>query len=393
MRRSLCPATYLLLCICLLAGLCAGPAWGGGDRQPAILEGFLFSREGPVTDGVVRAYADYPSLVAHRWAATSRPGEKPGQYVMEIAPGRYYFTAKGTSNGRPLFSYHGMNPITIDQPYRWLPFFLVASDGVRYSRGFQGISGRVFYKSAPLNRGIASVYAVDDRQFRGMGLLTNTLDDEGRFFFDLEPGSYVVIARQRRQGSDMGPLHKGDLFCYPANNPVEVRPDTESGIDIRCYPRDDLADFLDNPDQDPRGRREPQRRHASYWRETMHQEKGAPTIKATGQTTLTGTVTDLAGRPRRDLYVSAYPADNFPLFQMHVLRLITPYMTRTDEKGRFSLQMPAGVYYLVAREQLGQAPEPGEQYGLYEGNANHSVVVDQGPRPLAITIVVEPIMP
>ena len=77
-----------------------------------------------------------------------------------------------------------------------------------------------------------------------MGLLSNTLNDEGTFWFDLEQGSYVVIARKRFNATNMGPLRKGDLFCYAEPNPVQVTPSTSCDISISCYPRDDLDAFL-----------------------------------------------------------------------------------------------------------------------------------------------------
>ncbi len=376
----------------LLAICVATAAAGGGPAATVIVEGYVFSRQGPVTDGTVRVYADFADLTADRPVAVSKPGEKPGHYVLEMEPGRYYFTARATVAGRPYFSYHGLNPVTVDPPYHWLPFFVVAADPLTTEAGFQGISGQVFYKDQPLSQGIVSVYPADDDQFRGMGLLTNSLDEEGRFFFDLEPGDYVVVARHRRHGSEMGPLRRGDLFCYPAANPITVTADTESIVTVRCYPRDDLADFLDDPALDPRGRREPQRRHASYWRADRLAQGELPAAAAT-PITLSGRVIGLDGRPQPGLVVTAYPADDVPLFQMHVLRLITPYMTRTDADGRFRLAMPTGTYYLQARQQIGKAPEAGELYGLYEGNANHSVTLTPGPPPAPVTITVEPIMP
>jgi len=52
-----------------------------------------------------------------------------------------------------------------------------------------------------------------------------------------------------------------------------------------------------------------------------------------------------------------------------------------------------GMYYLVAREILGQAPDYPERYGLYEGNANHSIEVSSGEKIDPITIYVDRIMP
>jgi hypothetical protein len=107
-----------------------------------------------------------------------------------------------------------------------------------------------------------------------------------------------------------------------------------------------------------------------------------------------GTITDLSGKPMEGLYVTAYPADQFPLFQMYVIRLITKYMAQTDESGQYQLNLEAGgTYYLVAREKIGEAPDHLEFYGLYEGNPNHSITVGPDMDTSKVDIVVERIMP
>ena len=43
---------------------------------------------------------------------------------------------------------------------------------------------------------------------------------------------------------------------------------------------------------------------------------------------MTGTVRDISGLPAGGLYVKAYPAEQFPLFQMFVIRLIDRFFTQ-----------------------------------------------------------------
>ncbi|MEW6427539.1 MAG: hypothetical protein AB1568_05840 [Thermodesulfobacteriota bacterium] len=358
----------------------------------AVIEGIVFSRNGPAADAVVRAFADVPALIAGRPAAVSTAADKPGHYHLELPPGRYFLTAVA-GDGKDLFAYHGINPLEVEDGSRWLPFFVVEQTPVTTGGDFQGISGQVLYKGKPLKSGSASVYPASDRHFRGMGLLTNTLDEEGRFYFDLEPGSYVVVARHHRQGGEMGPIRRGDLFCYPAANPVTVAAGRESRLAVECYPRDDLADFLDVKEADPRGRKETQRRASSFWQQDISQSGELPEAYPGGPAQLSGTVVDPAGRPQPGLIVTAYSAEEYPLFQMYVLRLISPHITRTDAGGNFRLALPGGSYYLVARENLGAAPDQGERYGLYEGSANHSIAVAAGRETTGATITVGPIMP
>jgi hypothetical protein len=367
---------------------------GGSDSFAALVEGIVITTEEPLADSRVFAYPDFASLASKSNGIESRPGEKPGQFRIELAPGKYFFIARGYENGNRMYSYHGLNPVTVPEDYLWLPFFAVESNSPKYLEGPPGIGGFVFYKGKPLQSGMVSVYPLSSTSFRGMGLLTNTLDSNGRFWFDLEPGSYVVIARKRLGNTNMGPLQKGDLFCYAEANPIQVRESQSCEMEIFCYPRDDLNAFLENRQQDPRGRREERRRTAS-----LHETKFEDAAKIRAgmlqrPIKVSGTITDLAGKPMEGLYVSAYPADQFPLFQMYVIRMITEYMAQTDKNGQYRLNLEAGrTYYLVARERIGDAPDHLELYGLYEGNVNHSITVGPDIDTSQVDIVVEGIMP
>ena len=65
-----------------------------------------------------------------------------------------------------------------------------------------------------------------------------------------------------------------------------------------------------------------------------------------------------------------------------------------DGDGRFSIVLnDGGMYYLVAREILGEAPDNPERYGLYEGNPNHSIEITRGEQEEEVTIYVDRIMP
>jgi len=378
------------LIACFLTSL-----WTVQAFADTLIEGIVFSTKGPIADAVVHAYPDVESLFNKKNSISSRPGEKPGQFKLSLPPGNYYLVAEGMVGDTAMFSYHGINPISITDQSHWIPFFAVETPPVRFEPGTTGISGTVYYKGAALAGGTVSVYPLSDKQFRGMGLFTNSLDDDGRFYFDLEPGYYVVVARKRQQDSTMGPLGPKDLFCYPATNPIPVEEDVISGIHINCYPRNDLEGFLDKDAIDPRGRKQEGRRTASL-QDTEINMVPDPGLQGprTGVTGISGRVLDLEGNPQAGLYVAAYPANGNSLFQMHILRLITKYIAKTDDNGHFSIMLDGGgMYYLVAREILGQAPDYPERYGLYEGNANHSIEVAPGEQEEAVTIYVDRIMP
>ncbi|MCL7489183.1 MAG: carboxypeptidase-like regulatory domain-containing protein [Desulfobulbaceae bacterium] len=357
------------------------------------LEGIVLSEKGPVVDVVVTAYPDYSSLLNKQNGIRSTPGEKPGQYRLTVPEGKYYLVASGNDGSTPLFGYHGLNPIHVEEGYRWIPLVAMPVDHAECEPGFQGIGGRVLYKGRPVENSSVTVYPLTDEPFRGMGLFTNTVPEDGTFWFDLDPGRYVVIARKRNGGGAIGPISKGDLLCYFSGNPVQVPPAQSCMIDVPCYPRNDIDAFLAEDATDPRGKKEKTRVSASL-REV--DEKDSARLLAGDirrPAFITGRVTTLTGFPLSSLYISAYPADGQDLFQMYVLRMKTEHMTRTDDKGFFRLELRSGSYYLVARERVGDAPIAGEYYGIYEGTPNHSIDLQPNEIKTGVHIIAESIMP
>lgn len=361
--------------------------------QAATVEGVALTEKGPVPGAVMRAYRTFADLRDNAHALISRPGPKPGQYRLELPAGRYYLTASGQGpDGEPLFAYHGLNPISIDDGYHWIPFLLQAAVPARCASGAPGIGGRVLYKGTPISHGSVSAYTLKDEPFRGMGLLTNSLGLDGSFWFDLAPGDYMVIARQRKDDTSIGPLKKGDLFCYPSANPITITPATACQVELECYPKNALESFLDKGANDHRGKRKETARLRASLKQTSMEEASRP---APGGmlAVIAGQVRDINGQPMPGLVVTAYPGDGLPLFQMYILRFRSDFSAKTDSQGLFRLEVRPGLYYLVARKLVGDAPNAGEPYGLYEGNANHSLRVEAGATQNGIDITVEPIMP
>lgn len=356
-----------------------------------MIEGIVLDNNGPASANVI-AYRSFSDLSHQTNGISSSAGSKPGQYILNLDPGKYYLVAKDSTHTPSLFGYHGLNPITIGDTYQWIPFFVLPEPPAQCESGFQGIGGTVLYKGAPISHGSVSAYTPDDEPFRGMGVLTNNISEDGKFWFELPPGRYVIIARQRQDDTAIGPLKKGDLFCYSAANPIEVQPANSCQMTLHCYPRDDMDHYLSQGAHDPRGKRQTARRDASLQNISM-QEAGEKNTNNDSMVIIAGRVIDLKGTPMPGLVVSAYPADDLPLFQMYVLRFKSEFLAKTDSKGFFRLEAKPGSYYLVARERVGDAPNVGEHYGLYEGNANHSLAVNKGETKNGIQLVVEPIMP
>jgi len=360
--------------------------------EAGVVEGVVFSEHGPAAEARVFAYSSYEDLVANRVSSKSEPGSKAGQYTLQLKPGTYYLVARAQLENRQFFSYHGVNPINVSDEYRWLPFLLVEESSATCSTGSkQGLSGQVIYKGQPVSGGVVSVYPWQDGKFRGMGLLTNTLDENGGFTFALESGNYVLIARKKQDIRGMGPVKQGDMFCYPSANPITVAEGQLCTIQINCYPRDNLDLFLNDDAVNPQGRKHDSRRQASLY-DLQPAETPAPIVAT--PTRISGRITDPSGLPRPGLVITAYPANGLDLFQMHIVRLITNDMGRSGIDGRFIIELEkGGDYYIVAREKVGEAPDRGELYGLYEGTVNHAVTVIQGENLSGVDVVVDRIMP
>lgn len=353
--------TLMLFCSLALGALgCPFPS------HSAIIEGAVLSDSGLIGNSSVHAYRTFEDLLRDAAFARSPEGARPGFYRLELPPGKYFLAASGMRNGKEYFSFHGANPIELgsESERLWLPFMAVPRFELDVKPAESArISGLIVYKGRPVSAAHVSLYSPLSGRFRGMGLLTSTTTDDGSFRFSPEPGEYVIIARKRMGAKGMVPLGRGDLFCYSAVNPVTVAADQEIGVTVPCYPKDDVAAFLNDGVVVKRVHRESER----------FREKKA--IAAPKMRMLSGRVTDAAQNPMKNLYVMAYAADSSALFQMHFIRTLPDQMVKTDEQGGYRMEVePNRSYYLVARERPGEAPYKGERYGLYEGNVNHRVV-------------------
>ncbi|MFW8601233.1 carboxypeptidase-like regulatory domain-containing protein [Desulfobacterota bacterium M19] len=353
------------------------------------VDGIVLSHNGPVPDARVMAYKSAMDMIKGRAAVVARQTGKPGEYHFDLPAGKYFFTARDSKNR--LYAYHGRNPIEVHDGRQWLPLFALPARPARCKAGIQGLGGQVIYKGKILRQGSVSVYNIGDVPYRGMGVLTNTIGDDGRFWFNLEPGRYMLFARQRHASSAMGPLKRGDLFCFSAASPITIKPALDCQVYLYCYPRDDIDSFLNTGALDPRAGHERQRRRDSLENTTV--TSSGRQAENRDFAIIAGRITNLAGHPVGGLFISAYSTDDQRLFEMYIVRFKSKYMTRSNNQGFFRLELPAGSYYLVARQRMGEAPVSGEYYGLYEGNSNHSITVGTGEFRTGIQLRVSHIMP
>lgn len=339
--------------------------------QSTLIEGIVLSEKGPVTNSHVHAYDEYKNIVKGVPAYTSTSGEKNGFFRLELPPGRYYLAASGEVEGRAYFSFHGANPVTIEDKDLWVPFMVVPRTTERINGApSTKLSGKVTFKGLPVPNAQVSIYPETSYDFRGMGFSTNTTDSSGLFEFNPEPGGYVIVARKRKDFIGFRPLEKGDLFCYFSGNPVTVEDSKETLIEIPCYPKDDLEAFL-NKNVYPSVLVKKSGKESVRFRESKI-DNSQYNFKIKGR------VTDLRGNSMKDLYVKAYRGKPSRMFQMLDVRLMPEYLVRTDMEGNYEIALnEKGTYYLVARELIGEAPAKGEYYGLYEGNTNHAVFIEE----------------
>jgi len=354
--------------------LVALPAWS------ATIEGVVVSPDGVLDDASVEAYRDIRDIGASPPVARSVPGERKGFYRLDLPAGRFWLVARGKRGETPFFSFHGANPITPKEESIWLPFAAVPVTPP-LPTAEPTLSGVVTWHDTPLAGASVAIYPAEYDQFKGVGIATRTTDDRGRFSVDLPAGSYRVVARKKQKGSGVG-VSRGDLFCYAPANPVSVTDVRGVSITVPCYPRDDIRAFQTGGEPVKRQRRESIR---------LRESDPTPVPVAT----MSGLVTDPAGAPLPGMEVIGFLRKETERFSMNLLRLKGDILARTDDRGRFSLPVPQhGSYILITRERKGGAPEPGERFGIYEGNTDHAVDSRTPPEPLRLVasrVITEPL--
>lgn len=350
------------------------------DALGAEINGIVLVEDGPLEGVLVKAYGRMSDISGGTPLYISEQGDKPGQYRLELPQGKYFITAEGKKSGESFFSFHGANPVQIQEDKLWLPFAAVPRIAVvKRSAVAAKISGTVSYHGVPVSDALVSVYPASDEQFKGLGLMTSSTSADGSFTVPISAGSYTVVARKRSQPFGSMPLRKGDLFCFHSDNPLTVAEKQEAQIEIPCYPRDDVQSFLATTAT------------VKKTREEFSRFRNLASPVETSTVTVRGRVNDTEGRPVPGISIQAYRATNETPFQMHYLRVMPDRQTEADSSGSYSITLPPGVaYYLVAREYSGMAPAKGELYGLYEGNVDH--LLESGAQATNADIIVGRLM-
>ncbi len=164
------------------------------------------------------------------------------------------------------------------------------------------------------------------------------LGGDGRAAVELPPGEYVLVARRRRSGEEVGPVKAGDL----KTDPMTVHVEPGRPLDLRMF----------------------------AYRKTGNEKRPFALPGKNWTTSIRGRVLDPEGRPVEGVRVHVY--DHIQMSERP--RFVS---AKTGPDGRYEIRLPkGGTYYLCARNRYGGPPEVGELYGRYDqGTIDPSAVI------------------
>lgn len=337
------------------------------------VKGRVFSETGPFAGATVFAYGSFADFQGGKTPAATATTDAEGVYRMELAPAAYYFVARGERAGNKYFAFHGANPIKVSSDKLWLSLLANQVKPMEYIDGPTGVEGRITFKGKPVDGAYVALYNPSKKN-KGLGVKTESAGADGRFKIAALPGSYVVQAKKNFKGLSNRPLQKGDLFCYNAYNPLEIKEGKVARIELSCFPVNDRTAFAKAP---------------------MVKEDDYQTFAEARQASgsgIRGRVTDPNGKPIANIAVQAYllPA---PVTQMFHFSHGTENSTITDEKGEYFIPIDDdGDYGIVARNVLGDGPHRGEIFGFYQGNSRYAVIFKKGTLVEDVNIMADKVM-
>jgi 5-hydroxyisourate hydrolase-like protein (transthyretin family) len=218
-----------------------------------------------------------------------------------------------------------------------------------------GIKGQVLIESKGAAEGVY-VYAYDS-PYNDMRVPTKLISKptakDGTYMLPLAPGTYYIVARRRVSGDPKGYLVKGDYEGKYPGNPITVRPDAWSTVNVSIAML--AGNFL-----------------------------LAPYIPAEGGMGISGKVYDEAGKPAEGAFVMLYK-------DKEMIGLPNYLSKATNKDGEFYVYLPnPGVYYVAARLKYGGLPRKGEPYGTFDKDPEHKVTVNDKETVTGIDIKLGP---
>ncbi len=210
-------------------------------------------------------------------------------------------------------------------------------------QGSTGISGSVHLKEsgAPLQGAYVNIYPNTISNLLGPSqFISAPTDAAGHYRIELPPGNYYVVARKRASGLANGPLTTGDFYSEHQRILAKVAQGMLTRVDL------EMAEM----------------KAPMFFKKDLAETRTDTGVK--------GILLDQAGKPVAGGFAIAYIDDNLQ-------RLPDFASTLTNQKGEFTLYLPAGgTYYLAARIHAWDMPRTGELYGKYGGEVPVAMQVE-----------------
>jgi len=337
------------------------------------VKGRVFTEKGPFPGAKVYAYNSLADFQGGKSPEATATTDHDGVYKMDLKPAPYYFIARGELDGNKYFAYHGANPIKVNNDKLWLSLLTNQEKPVEFVDGTAGVEGRITYKGKPVEGAYVALYD-PGKKYKGLGVKTESAGKDGNFRISALPGSYVIQGKKNFKGLSNRPLQQGDLFCYNANNPVEVKEGKSTRVELACFPVNDRSSFATAP---------------------IVKEDDYKTFAETRKTSgsgIRGRVTFMDGKPAGNIAVQAYKLI-VPVTQMYHFAHGTENSTITNDSGEYFIPIDEdGDYGMVARNILGNGPFRDEIFGFYQGNSRYAVTFKAGAITDNINISVDKVM-
>ncbi len=332
----------------------------------SIIEGKIAYRGNPLAGAVVSLYVNISGGFQGKPDYAAGPTKEDGLFKIEVPKGSYYLIARKSVKEvseklapGDLYAYYGGNPVVagVDETLNiGINCNEIVDVGAPRLPGGTGIKGYVFADGKPLEKARVTLYQDGESIFRGMGYASMLTARDGAFIFNLESGTYYVVARKRSGEDKFGPLAVGDLFAYAQDNPVEVKNGVFTVISMNTVAK--LAKAKAGAELTLGG-----------------------TAKA-ADTTLQGKVVDSTGKSVAGLYVCAYRDSMMTAKPDFISKL-------TGADGAYEVRFfEGGQYFIAARSVLGGPVEKGGWLGSYAGSEDHSLTLKTGEKMQGIDITV-----
>ncbi|MCF6177832.1 MAG: carboxypeptidase-like regulatory domain-containing protein [Geopsychrobacter sp.] len=324
----------ILLILCCLSS-------GVGAAQ---IEGRVVFNDAPLAGMIVQAFADLNP--AGQTLGASVISDAEGHFLLEVPAG--FVALYAHAEDGKYFAFCGRNPLLVMESAApiWAGLQAVkvtAATILGYPDEYAAaLEGRVLSNGQPVVGAYVSLYldVAEDLKGQGYRLSAPTAED-GSFVFDGLPESdYYLVARKRQNRARVGPLASGDLLGVYAANPLLLKSGTTTQVELPLVTRKPSQGSVALPDRP-------------------------------GTIRLSGRVVDEAGLPVEGVHFFAYR--NSVIGHQRPVAL----SAETKADGSFELSFrEAGLYYVGARQAYGDSPAPGELFGLYEGRADHGLIIN-----------------